>query len=205
MIKLEGKRIQCSMIQLLSELYHEYRITYEIPIMTGKFILISDLYYSIGENIIQVCYGNIDYNLDSRATLLLVLENFKKLTIADKKYLEKASEYQIRKWYHFGIKEQDIEQSIFNLFKALTDSKHALIKEFYFIDLPVKVVFNSVITVLYKAQNYKDMHIDNKRYVKLLSEINRSVFNVKQKAISFLESKQTGLDLLKFLLELREK
>lgn len=209
---LKRKKVFISDVHRLKVFYPTYRVVRGIPILTGDYIYVGDGPWDFDRfpRSIWVSRTRPEVYLDKVENVVELLGGFKKLTVGVKERFLASKDLEecwrkVTEYYYFGIlQEEEIEEQVYRLFAALSSPNKDIFEIYSKLKLPRPVVLSSLLTMVAKAQSYKDYQGSaSSNYIRLLYQMNRSLKDVKQKFVSYWLSDQSELQFLNLLFSLK--
>lgn len=212
---LKGKRVSIEDPSKLKPFYPSHRIIKDVPLLGGKYIYVGEDSFDLTQFYTSIWItGKVhrtEIRLNTIESIIEFVEFFKKVPKRVKEYL--FSEQSVDEawkilsfFYIFGVSLVGEEEAqVFQLFCQLNKTNKEIYEVYSKIELPLRVVISSLLTMISKSQSYRDyMGVVSSGYMKQLTIMNKTLRNVKRKFIRFWLSDQSELQFLNLLFELRK-
>lgn len=209
---LKGKRVFISEVYRLKMFYPSFKIVKSIPILVDEYIYTGHQDWDFGRfpRSIWLTRARPEVNLDKIESVVELLASFRRVsnTLRDRLLeIKDLEEFwrRVAEFYYFGlVQEEEVEEQVFKLFSVLNASNREVFEVYSKIKIPRPVVISSLLTMLMKAQSYRDYQGQaSSYYIKLLYTMNRALKDVKQKFVVYWLSDQSELQFLYLLFSLK--
>lgn len=209
---LKKKRVFISDVHRLKVFYPSYRVVKGLPILLGEYIYVGEGHWDFDRfpRSIWVSKTRSEVNLDKIENIVELLSGFKKLSISVRERFLASKDVdecwrKVAEFYYFGIlQEEEVEEQVYKLFASLGSPNREIFDVYSKLKLPRPVVLSSLLTMVAKAQSYKDYQGSaSSNYIRLLYQMNRALKDVKQKFVAYWLSDQSELQFLNLLFSLK--
>lgn len=204
---LIGKSVKIDNPHRLKDFYPSFRVVEGYPVMRGDYIVVTKKADPLTNGrFIYVVKQDWDVDLDKPSAVVELLKQTKRLSKKDEEILlgekdPKVFWRKVRMFFHFGVLGEEEDQgSIYKLFCALPEPDREIYRAYKGVVVPIPVIFSSLLTMLLKAQSFKELQGSvNPYYLIQLKKINQSLKNVKQKTLVYMSMGRVGSSELNFL------
>lgn len=206
---IEGKRVKIQEPHKLKLLLPYHRLVREIPIVPGKYIYISESPFDFERFPDSVWVSrNAEIDLNNVKVLLQYVIGEKAAEKMQDKLLEMDGEEMwnvliLMKIFNLK-KEQQQEEQIYKLFQALNKSNREIYRIYKKIRQPIKVILASLLTMLLKAKDYKELTMVSRGYLRQLASNSGMAKRAKPKLLMYWLSEREETDFIYLLFSLRK-
>lgn len=210
---LKGKRVWVEDPQRLKIFYPDYHVLEDVPLFSNGKVIINggtDSPLNVYTNSIWVV-RNAELNLENVETLKSLFNYFK--TFPEKyEFIWSLSKDEIWKFiqefFFLGYSisfSPETQGSVYELFKSLGSSDKDIYSAFVKVNMPIKVIASSILTMLLKMQNREEFQgIVNKYYMLDMSRLSKRLTDIRKKFLAYLDSEREESDLLNTFFMLRK-